>query len=99
MGGREQPHLEMEKKKSSDISVLSCSVMSDSWTVACQAPMSVGFSRQEFWSGLPCPPPGDLPNPRIKPRSPASQVGSLPSEPPGKPPIYLKCLFNAGNSP
>ena len=45
----------------------------------------MGFSRQEDWSGLPCPPPGDLPNPRIKPRSPALQEDSLPSEPPGKP--------------
>ena len=35
------------------------------WTVALQAPLSIGFSRQEYWSGLPCPPPGDLPNPRI----------------------------------
>ena len=44
-----------------------------------------GFSRQEYWSGLPCPPPGDLPNPGIKPRSPALQMDPLPSEPPGKP--------------
>ena len=44
-----------------------------------------GFSRQEYWSGLPCSPPGDLPNPRIKPKSPVLQAGSLPSEPPGKP--------------
>ena len=43
-----------------------------------------GFSRQEYWSGLPCPRPGDLSNPRIKPRSPALQVDSLPSEPWGK---------------
>ena len=39
------------------------------WTVACQAPLSMGFSRQEYWSGLPCPPPGDLPDPGIKPTS------------------------------
>ena len=45
----------------------------------------MGFSRQEYWSGLPCPPPGDLPNPGIKPRSPRLQADSLPSEPPGKP--------------
>ena len=45
----------------------------------------MGFSRQEYWSGLPCPPPGDLPNPGVEPRSPALQVDSLPSEPPGKP--------------
>ena len=56
------------------------------WTVALQAPLSMGFSRQEYWSGLPCPPPGDLSNPRVKPRSPALQVDSLPSEPPGKTP-------------
>ena len=50
------------------------------WTVACQAPLSVGLSRQECWSELPCPPPGDLPNPDIKPRSPALHVDSLSSE-------------------
>ena len=44
-----------------------------------------GFSRQEYWSGLPCPPPGDLPNPGIEPKSPALQADSLPAEPPGKP--------------
>ena len=53
------------------------------WTVAYQAPPSMGFSRQEYWSGLPFPSPGDLPNPGIEPRSPALQV-TLPSEPPGK---------------
>src|SRR5574340_500743 len=46
---------------------------------------SWGFSRQEYWGGLSCPPPGDLPNPGIEPRSPALQVDYLPSEPPGKP--------------
>ena len=45
----------------------------------------LGFSRQEYWSGLPCPPPVDLPNPGIKPKSPSLQVDSLPAEPPGKP--------------
>ena len=44
-----------------------------------------GFSRQEYWSGLPCPPPGNLPDPRIEPRSPTLQADSLPSKPPGKP--------------
>ena len=48
----------------------------------CQAPLSMGFSRQEYCSGLLCPPPGDLPNPGIEPRSPALQADSLPSEPP-----------------
>ena len=47
------------------------------WTVACQAPLSIGFSRHEHWSGLPCPPPGDLPDPGIKPVSPALQDDSL----------------------
>ena len=55
------------------------------WTVAHQAPQSMGFSRQGYWSGLPRPPPGDLPNPGIKPRSPTLQAGSLPSETQGKP--------------
>ena len=55
------------------------------WTVACQAPSSMEFPRQEYWSGLPFPSLGDLPNPGIKPASPALQAGSLPSEPPGKP--------------
>ena len=55
------------------------------WTIAYQATPSMGFSRQEYWSGLPCPSPGDLPNSGIKPRSPALQVGSLLADPPGKP--------------
>ena len=58
------------------------------WTVARQASLSMEFSRQEYWSGLPCPTPGDLPNSRIKQRSPALQVDSLPSKPPGKPQMY-----------
>ena len=49
-----------------------------------------GFSRQNHWSGLSCPPPGDLPNPGMEPRSPASKVDSLPSEPPGKSLIDIK---------
>ena len=55
------------------------------WTVACQAPLSMGFSRQEYWSGLPCPSPGELPNPGIESVFPALQADSLLSEPPGKP--------------
>ena len=54
-------------------------------TASCQAPLSMGFSRQEYWSGLPCLPPRDLPNPGTEPRSPTLQADSLPSEPPGKP--------------
>ena len=55
------------------------------WTIACQAPLSVEFFRQEYRSWVPCPPPGDLPNPGIKPKSSALQADSLPSETPGKP--------------
>ena len=55
-----------------------------SWTVAYQAPPSMGFSRQEYWSGLPFPSPGNLPDPGIEPRSPALQADALQSEPPGK---------------
>ena len=54
------------------------------WTIAYQAPLSIEFSRQEYWSGLPFPSPGDLPNPGIDPGSPALQEDSLLSEPPGK---------------
>ena len=54
------------------------------WTVAYQAPLSMGFSRQEYWNGLPFPSPEDLPDPSIEPRSPALQPDTLPSEPPGK---------------
>ena len=54
------------------------------WTVACQVPLSMGFPRQDCWSGLPFPSPGDLPDPGMKPRSPALQADSLPSEPRGR---------------
>ena len=62
------------------------------WTVACQAPLSMGFSRQEHCSGFPFPSPEDLPNPGIEPRSPALQADSLPSEPPGKPEMGQKWI-------
>ena len=52
----------------------------DPWTVAYQAPLSMGFSRQEYWSGLPFPSPGDLPDPGIEPRSPALPADALTSE-------------------
>ena len=53
--------------------------------IARQAPVSMRFSRQEYWSGSPCPPPGDLPNPGVEPRCLALQADSLPCEPSGKP--------------
>ena len=62
-----------------------CNLRVTPWTIAHQAPLSMRFSRQEYWSGLPCTPPGDLPNPGINPGPPALQADSLPAEPPGKP--------------
>ena len=63
----------------------SCPTLCDLWTVAHQAPPPRGFSRQEYWSGLPFPSPGDLPDPGIEPRSPTLQADALTSAPPGKP--------------
>ena len=70
------------------------------WTVAGQAPLSLGFSRQECWSGLPCPPPGDLPHPGIEPASfkaPALQEDSFTTKPPGKP--LRHCQSNPSRLP
>ena len=66
-----------------------CPTRCDPMTAARQAPLSMGFSRQEHWSGLPCPPPGDLPDPGRELASPEWHVDSLPSEPPGKPVAVL----------
>ena len=55
------------------------------WTAASQTPLSMGFSRQEYWSGVPFPSPGDLPDSGIEPGSPALQEDALPSKPPGNP--------------
>ena len=60
------------------------------WTAAYQAPLSMGFSRQECWSALPFPSPGDLPDPGIEPGSPALRADALLSEPPGKPKSVTK---------
>ena len=68
--------------------VLIRSVVSNSetlWTVAHKAPLFLGFFKQEYWSGLPFPSPGDLPNPETEPRYLTLQADSLPAEPPGKP--------------
>ena len=67
------------------------------WTVAHQAPLSMGFSWQEYCSGLPCPPPGDLPDPGTEPESPASsalQADSLPTEPSEKPTLDQETGLN-----
>ena len=67
------------------------------WTVACQASLSIGFPRQEYYSGLPCPPPGDLPDPGIKlasPVSPALAGKFFTTVPPGKPHLDYNPLIN-----
>ena len=81
--------------------VLSCFshvwLFATSWTVALQAPLSMGFSRQEYWSGLPCPPPGDLPQPGIKPASPTAstlQADSLLLSFCGSP-VFLQTSFKS----
>ena len=74
----------LRKAKVKVLVTQSCLTLGTPWTVAHQGPLSMGFSRQEYWSGLPFPSPGDLPNPGIKPRSPALQAGPLSSEPPEK---------------
>ena len=63
----------------------SCLTHCDPWTAACQAPLSMGFPRQEYWSGLPFPSPGDLPYPGIEPLSPALAGEIFTTEPPGQP--------------
>ena len=74
---------ERERKKEKLLSRVQ--LFATPWTVAHQAPLSMEFSRQEYWSGLPFPFPGHIPNPGIEPRFPALQADSLASEPPGKP--------------
>ena len=74
----------------------SCPTHCDPGAVAQQAPLSMEFSRQEYWSGLPFPSPGHLPNPGIEPRSSALQGDSLLSEPPGKPIIGQLYLHLVG---
>ena len=75
-----------EWKEKVQVKSLSCvRLFATQWIVAYQTPPSMGFSRQEYWSGLPFLPPGDLPSPGIKPRSPELQADALPSESSGKP--------------
>ena len=71
----------------------SCPTLVTPWTVAQQAPLSTGFSRQEYWSGLPFPPPGDLPDPVIEPGSPALQADSPLSEPTVEPSTFYFSLL------
>ena len=67
-------------KTNGDLVTKSCPTLVTPWTVVCQAPLSMAFSRQEYWNGLPFPSPGDLPYPGIEPGSPALQADSLPTE-------------------
>ena len=77
----------------------SCPTLCNPWTVAHQAPRSMGFSRQEYWSGVPLPSPGDLPHRGIELGSPALQADALTSEPPGKPHyIYIYINLQLPNS-
>ena len=78
----------------------SCPTLETPWTVTHQAPLSMGLPRQEYWSGLPFPSPGDLPDPEIKLRSPVLQADSLLPEPPGKPrvryiPLNVRVTFQS----
>ena len=71
-------------------SLQSCPTLYDPMQLACQAPLSMGISRQEYWSGLPFPSPGDLLDPGIERQSPTLEADTLTSEPPGKPPKGLQ---------
>ena len=98
MGSQRVRHdvvIEQQQQRNGDYNsecvCVSHSVMSDtSWPMDCQAPLSVEFSRKEYWSGLPSPFSGDVPDPGLEPRSPALQADSLPSEPPGKLVSHIK---------
>ena len=77
----------------------SCPTPVTPWTIPFQVPLSMGFSRQEYWSGLPFPSPGDLPNPGIKPGSHALQESSLPTELQGKPFSRLLAGYYVNSEP
>ena len=77
----------------------SCLTLVTPWTIPFQFPLSMGFSRQEYWSGLPFPSPGDLPNPGIKPGSHALQESSLPTELQGKPFSRLLAGYYVNSEP
>ena len=77
-----------------NVCVQSCLILVTPWTVACQAPLSMRFSRQAYWNGLPFPSPGALPDLGIKPGSPAWQANSLPTELSEK--VYLIDVIHTG---
>ena len=84
-------------KESQSVRLSAVSKSATPWTVASQVSLSMGFPRQEYWSGLPFPSPGDHPNPGIKPGSPALQRDYLQSELPGNP-LQYTCLENSMDS-
>ena len=86
--GRANRH-EVYRKGGGSLVAKSCPTLATPWTVACQIPLSTGFSSQEYWSELPFPSPGDLTNPGIERWSPALQADSLPTELQGKPYICV----------
>ena len=85
-------HVHMKRRRNTSLDITesesevtqSCPLFATLWTVGHQAPVSMGFPRQEYWSGLLFPSPGDLPDPGIEPGSPTLQADALTSEPPGK---------------
>ena len=82
---KQQLELDMEQQERKKKLLSHVQLFVTLWTVAYQAPLSMGFSRQRYWSGLPFPPPGDLPDSGIEHKSPTLQADTLPSEPSGKP--------------
>ena len=92
MSSHRSPITRLRKCKESESEVAqSCLTLCDPMDSGLhQAPLSMGFSRQEYWSGLPFPSPGNLPDPGIEPRSPTLEADALPSEPPGKSKIGIK---------
>ena len=80
--GKKRPHIVWFHVHGVGLVAKLCPTLATSWTVACQAPLSMRFSRQEYWSGLAFPSPGDLPDPGIEPGSPALEADALTSEPP-----------------
>ena len=82
---KQQLESDVEQQKVKVKSLSRVQLFATPWTVAHQAPPSMEFSRQEYWSGLPFPSPGDLPDPGIEPGSPTLRADALPSEPPENP--------------
>ena len=87
-------HILFENERNRSRSVMFDSLCATAWTVAYQASLSMGLSRQEYWSGLPFPSPRDLPDPGIEPKSPALQADVLTSDMQMTPPLWQKAKKN-----